>query len=225
MVGLAVIAIILGFLLLDLGIQYWEKKRATAKAPIYALRPAAPQWNPAKLLSDFLMPLGVFFHPGHTWVRIHDKGTVTVGADDFAQKVLGRIDRVRLPQVGQELKSNSPAFSVVQGQKEATFAAPVNGTVLEVNENLLRNPTLLKDQPYKGGWVMRVKPSSIGDDLKSLTIADKAVLWLKKEVGGTARFPYGSGRKKLGAWDYNCRRWYSGQWSAGAVWSRRLEEV
>jgi len=187
MVALTVVGIIIGFLLLDLGIQYLGK-RATAKAPVYTIRPAAAQWNPAKLLSDFLMPLGFFFHPGHTWVRIHDRGTVTVGADDFAQRVLGKIDRVTLPRVGQELKSNSPAFKVIQGQKEATFAAPVNGTVLEVNEDLLRNPELLKNQPYKTGWVLKVRPSSIGDDLKSMVIADNAVQWLKREVGAFRDF-------------------------------------
>lgn len=182
MVAVTVIGIIMGFLLLDLGIQYYTK-RAAARAPALAGRPGIAGFNPKKLLSDFLLPLGFFFHPGHTWARIQDQGVVTVGADDFAQKVLGRIDRVHLPQVGQELKANSPAFSVIQGQKEAAFAAPVSGTVLEVNEDLIRNPDLMKTQPYKAGWAFKVQPSSIADDLKPLHIADRAVEWLKKEIG------------------------------------------
>jgi hypothetical protein len=78
MVTLAVVGIITGFLLLDLGIQYLGK-RARAKASVCAIRPTAAQWNPAKPISDFLMPLGFFFRPGHTWIRIHDRGTVTAG--------------------------------------------------------------------------------------------------------------------------------------------------
>lgn len=181
MVALAVIGIVIGFLLLDLAIQYLSKI-GEARAPAIATRLATAPLNPGKLLSDFLMPLGFFFHPGHTWVRIQDKGLVTVGADDFAQKALGRIDQVRLPSVGQELKANLPAFAIIQGQKEATFSAPVSGTVLEVNEDLSRNPGLMKDQPYKSGWVLKVRPSSIADDLKPLHIADKAVQWLKEEI-------------------------------------------
>lgn len=188
MVALIVIGIVLGFLLLDLGIQYYEKKRAAAKAPAIDLQPAAARLDPSKLLSDFLMPLGFFFHPGHTWARIHDKGMITVGADDFAQKVLGKIDRVSLPKVGQVLKSNAPAFKITQGQKEATFSAPVTGTVLEVNEHLRNNPGLIKEEPYKSGWVFKVQPSSIADDLKPLFIADKAVQWLKKEIAAFRDF-------------------------------------
>jgi glycine cleavage system H lipoate-binding protein len=185
MIALTVIGIVLGFLLLDLVIQYYEnRKAASATAAI----PQKVSLNPKKLLSDFLMPLGYFFHPGHTWARIQEKGLVTVGADDFAHKALGRIDRIALPKVGQELKSNTPAFKLVQGQKEASFSAPVNGTVLEVNEKLIKNPELLKEQPYKTGWVLKMRPSSISEDLKPLYIADKAVSWLKTEIGAFRDF-------------------------------------
>ena len=185
MVAITVIGIIVAFLLLDLGIRYFTRRAA---APAAAIQAAASRFNPKNLLSNFLMPLGFFFHPGHTWVRIQDKGLVTVGVDDFSQKVLGKIDRVGLPRVGQELKANSPAFNIIQGQKKATFVAPVSGTVLEVNEDLNRNPGLMKDQPYKAGWIFKARPSSIADDLKPLHIADKAVQWLKKEIGSFRDF-------------------------------------
>ena len=187
MAAIIVIGIVIGFLLLDLGIQYFGK-RAAVKAPAAVIQTAVAQLNPKKLLSDFLIPLGFFFHPGHTWVNIQEKGSIIVGADDFAQKALGRIDHVDLPRVGQELRVNSPAFVVRQGQKEAAFAAPVNGTVLEVNKNLNFNPGLMKDQPYKDGWVIKVQPSSIADDLQPLYIADKAVQWLRKEINAFRDF-------------------------------------
>ena len=185
MIALTVIGIILGFLLLDLGIQRFENRkvaRATAEIP------RTVTLSPKKLLSDFLMPLGYFFHPGHTWARIQGKGLVTVGADDFAHKALGRIDQIALPKVGQELRSNSPAFRIIQGQKEAAFAAPVSGTVLEVNKKLVENPSLLKEQPYKTGWVLKMRPTSISEDLKPLLIADKAVQWLKSEINAFRDF-------------------------------------
>jgi glycine cleavage system H lipoate-binding protein len=188
MIALTVIGIILGFLLLDLGIQYFENRKA---ARATSAIPQTATFDPKKLLSDFLMPLGYFFHPGHTWARIQEKGLVTVGADDFAHKALGRIDRITLPKVGQELRLNSPAFKIIQGQKEASFVAPVNGTVLEVNEKLIQNPSLLKEQPYKTGWVLKMRPTSISDDLKPLFIADKAVKWLKSEIGALRDFLVG----------------------------------
>jgi len=175
MVAVTVIALIVAFFLLDMGIQYFKKVRMSEVMSHASSRVE-------EFLSDFLMPLGVFFHPGHTWARIQDRGEIIVGTDDFVQKSLGTIDRMELPEVGSVVRSNSPAFKLFQGAKYATFMAPVSGTVIAVNEEVMQNPELMKDQPYESGWIMKIKPSSAAEDIKSLMIADPAVKWLKKEV-------------------------------------------
>jgi glycine cleavage system H lipoate-binding protein len=181
MVAVTVIALIVAFILLDMGIQYFRKARMSEMV-------SHASTKVEELLSDFLMPLGVFFHPGHTWVRIQDRGEIIVGTDDFVQKSLGTIDRVELPKVGSTVRSNSPAFRLFQGSKYATFLAPINGTVIAVNEQVKQNPEVMKDQPYESGWVMKIKPSSAAEDLKSLMIADPAVKWLKREVSAFRDF-------------------------------------
>ena len=179
MVALTVILLIAGFILLDLGIRYVLKPQTAEALSAASARIA----NAAdELLSDFLMPLGYFFHPGHTWARIQERGEILVGADDFAQKTLGSIDNIALPEVGQEISYNSPAFQLFQGGKQATFMAPVSGTVVEVNQDLVESPQMMNEQPYGTGWVMKIKPTSAAEEIKSLFIADPAVLWLKKEI-------------------------------------------
>jgi glycine cleavage system H lipoate-binding protein len=175
MVALTAIVLILVFILVDLGIQYYRRP-ATARALSTVASTAED------LLSEFLVPLGYFFHPGHTWIRIQDRGEILVGADDFVQKSLGKIDRVGLPKVGNQIQLNSPAFNLFQGDKQATFLAPISGTVTDVNYRIQNEPQIIKEQPYGSGWILKVKPSSAGTEIKSLLIADSATQWLKKEI-------------------------------------------
>jgi len=185
MVALIVVLIIAAFMLLDVGIQYIQKPRAMAvlSAATSRIMHAADD-----LMSDFLLPLGYFFHPGHTWARIQESGDVLIGSDDFANKVLGNVERITLPEVGQQVRLNTPVFQLIQGGKRAAFMAPVSGTVLEVNAQLRDKPTLLRDNPYGSGWVLKVRPTSAADDLKGLLIAEPAKQWLKNEIRGFRDF-------------------------------------
>ncbi len=181
MIALTVLFIIFGFILLDLAIQYYNKGR-TAELP------AKIASHVEDFLSDFLMPLGFFFHPGHTWARIRNDGEIIIGSDDFVQKSLGRVDGISLPKVGQVLNANSPAFELFQGKKKVTFNAPISGTVTAVNDRLTEAPNKINNEPYESGWVARIQPSSAPKDLKELYIADSAGQWLKKEIASLRDF-------------------------------------
>jgi glycine cleavage system H lipoate-binding protein len=181
MVALTVLAFIFGFILLDLAIQYYNKGRA-------AQLPAMIASHVEDLLSDFLMPLGYFFHPGHTWARIKENGEITIGPDDFVQKSLGKIDSVSLPKVGQVLNANAPAFELLQSGKKVTFNAPISGTVIAVNDQLKDAPNGINGQPYESGWIARIQPSAAATELKALMIADSANQWLKKEIAALRNF-------------------------------------
>jgi len=185
MVALTVILMIVGFMLLDMGIQYIQKPKT-----VEALSAATSRIIHAAddLMSDFLLPLGYFFHPGHTWARVQESGEILIGSDDFANKVLGNIEGVALPEVGQQVKFNAPAFQLIQGGKRAAFMAPVSGTVVDVNAQLRDKPSLLMDSPYGSGWVMKVRPTSAADDLRALLIAEPAKQWLKNEIRGFRDF-------------------------------------
>jgi glycine cleavage system H lipoate-binding protein len=184
MVALTVIALVFAFILLDIAIRNYNKVQGVV--PTFFKHKAIPTAD--DLLSDFIIPLGFFFHPGHTWARIQDHGDILIGADDFAQKTLGSIDTIDLPTVGQKLTSNSPAFQLIQGRRRATFLTPISGTVTEVNDQLKSRPRLIKDEPYGSGWVVRITPSTPTADLKSLVIADSATQWLKKEISSLRDF-------------------------------------
>ena len=104
----------------------------------------------------------------HEWVRIEDDGTATVGISDYAQDALGDVVYVDLPQVGQAVKAGE-SFAEVESTKSVNDVyAPVTGTVVAVNEELLDQPELVNADPYGDGWFARIEPGDSGFDLSSL---------------------------------------------------------
>lgn len=96
----------------------------------------------------------------HEWVREHSDGTVEVGISDHAQHSLGDLVFVEVPEVGRTLQQGE-ACAVVESVKAASDVyAPVAGTVVAVNQALAQAPELINQDPYGGGWIMRLKPSA-----------------------------------------------------------------
>ncbi|WP_041955701.1 glycine cleavage system protein GcvH [Vibrio parahaemolyticus] len=108
------------------------------------------------------------FTDSHEWVRDNGDGTVTIGISEHAQKMLGDVVFVDLPDVEDEVEAGE-SFSLVESVKAASdIYSPVTGEVVEINEELEDSPELINEEPYEGGWIVKVKlsdPSEL-DDLK-----------------------------------------------------------
>lgn len=96
------------------------------------------------------------FTEDHEWIRV-DGNTATIGITDFAQKTLGDIVFVELPEVGRKLAAGD-AFGTVESVKAASEVfAPVAGEVVEVNEELTSEPELVNEDPTGEGWFIKLK--------------------------------------------------------------------
>ncbi len=106
------------------------------------------------------------FAESHEWVRDNGDGTVTIGISEHAQEMLGDVVFVELPEVDAEVDAGD-SFSLVESVKAASdIYAPVSGVVVEVNEELGDSPELINEEPYEGGWIVKVKmsePSELND--------------------------------------------------------------
>ncbi|EOK5703121.1 glycine cleavage system protein GcvH [Vibrio vulnificus] len=108
------------------------------------------------------------FTESHEWVRDNGDGTVTIGISEHAQEMLGDVVFVELPELEAEIEAGE-SFSLVESVKAASdIYAPVTGEVVEVNVELSDSPELINEEPYEGGWIVKVKlsdPSEL-DNLK-----------------------------------------------------------
>jgi glycine cleavage system H lipoate-binding protein len=131
---------------------------------------------------EFGLPGGVFISPGHVWANVTVPGLVRLGLDDFARKMIGRIDAVELPVKGATLKKGERLFSIRQGERRVDFQAPISGTVHEVNAELPQHAEWMTRRPYEHGWVCSVQPVHLADELGHLYIGDRAAAWYQAEI-------------------------------------------
>lgn len=191
MVVILVVTTIICFILIDLAVQTVEARREGRVAAFASKANGMPvgetmRTNRAPVRSfkesDYRIPMGIFYHTGHTWVNLLLSGYVKVGMDDFAQRSIGRFDEIELPPIGKEVKQGGKVFTVKQGNRKATFYSPVDGVIGSVNHMLLETPKVIKRDPYIDGWVCAIKPSKLGENIKTLKIAKDAAIWLKEEI-------------------------------------------
>ena len=107
----------------------------------------------------------------HEWLR-SGLDEVTVGITDHAQQLLGDMVYVELPEVGDVVKAGEE-LGVVESVKAASdFYAPVGGVVTAINEEVIENPAVVNSDPYKEGWLVKMKPSHLSE-LDKLLSADQ----------------------------------------------------
>jgi FixJ family two-component response regulator/glycine cleavage system H lipoate-binding protein len=150
------------------------------------LKPRVHVMSPADtervLREEFSIPGGVLVSFGHCWASLADDGTARVGLDDFARKLLGRIDSIDFPHVGQEVDAGQPLFSVRQGERMAQFHAPLSGKVVKINGAVHDDCSLLEKMPYGRNWVCVMEGRDLDSELPRLKIGKSAVALFQEDI-------------------------------------------
>ena len=132
--------------------------------------------------SEFVIPGGIFISEGHAWASMEEDGTVKVGLDDFAKKIIGRIDDLEMPNLGMTIKKGQPLFYVKQGYRTIPFNAPLSGRVAKVNTTLKRGLKALDLTPYGDNWVCILDAEDLDIEISKLKIGKAAVSFYHDEL-------------------------------------------
>ena len=95
----------------------------------------------------------------HEWVEINGD-TATVGITNHAQESLGDIVFIDLPTVGKEVKSNEELCVIESVKAASDIYAPIDGEVIEINNNLNDDASIVNQDPEKDGWIFKMKISN-----------------------------------------------------------------
>lgn len=103
----------------------------------------------------------------HEWIRIEDGNTAYIGITEFAQGELGELVYVEVETVGETVSINE-VFGTVEAVKTTSeLYMPVSGKILEFNPELNEaegdNPTLINEDPYGKGWIVKVELSDLSE--------------------------------------------------------------
>ncbi|HUI31549.1 MAG TPA: glycine cleavage system protein GcvH [Candidatus Acidoferrales bacterium] len=101
-------------------------------------------------------PANLKYTKDHEWIRVED-GTGTVGITDYAQGELGDVVFVELPAVGTKLQQGKQFGTIEAVKTVSDIFAPVSGEIIEINSALKDSPEIVNKEPYKGGWMVKIK--------------------------------------------------------------------
>jgi glycine cleavage system H protein len=163
-----------GYLLLFIPFwRYVQGRPASAEAAMRMAAPARPAARTAARPAGatvvpgwFQVPAGVHLHPGHTWARLEPDGLVSVGADDFAHKLVGPAV-IDLPALGTKVAQGEPAMEMGDGERRVSMLSPIDGTVVAVNAAGREKADGTED-PYGAGWLFKVKAPRLAANLRQL---------------------------------------------------------
>ena len=105
-----------------------------------------------------MIPEDRAYATSHEWIQI-EGDVATVGITDFAQGQMGDLTFVELPEVGESFEAGSEMGSVESVKAASEIYAPVSGQVIEVNTALEDAPERVNQEPYGGGWLVRIRIS------------------------------------------------------------------
>jgi CheY-like chemotaxis protein len=131
---------------------------------------------------EFSIPGGVFISEGHCWAAVAQDGTVKIGIDDFAKKLIGKIDDIEFPNLGMSITKGQPLFSIKQGKKSIHFNAPVSGLVSKINHDLAENISALDYTTYEKNWITVIDADKLDSELTLMKIGKNAVTYYQEEI-------------------------------------------
>ncbi|MCK5534516.1 glycine cleavage system protein GcvH [bacterium] len=101
-------------------------------------------------------PQELKYSPEHSWVKIEgDLGII--GISEYAQKLMGEVIFVELPQTGKGLKKGD-SFGIIESAKAVSdLISPLSGEIIDVNFSLADNPGIINTSVYQAGWVIKLK--------------------------------------------------------------------
>ncbi len=172
MTVLFVLTTIIVFLAADFVVRWVREKKG--------LRLATLTQGAAKHTSTVRIPEGIFFSPSHTWLNLFPSGKVYVGIDDFVTRLLEKPVIVLLKKEGDRVTKGEPILLVQEDGRELKVRAPMNGTILSVNEEILQKPDLIKNQLFTEGWAYAFKPIRL-TELKDMLFGEETSSWIAEE--------------------------------------------
>src|ERR1019366_354819 len=164
-----------------LGIDYFRsRKQVVVRAALQtAKHEVLPRLAPSGV-GGVRGPDNVRYHPGHTWALSESPNLVRIGIDDFASKLIGKIERIALPQRGQWVRQGQKIWTIFRDGKSADMVSPIEGTVAEINEAVVRDPESARTDPYGEGWLLTVQSPDAKTNFRNLLGGALAPWWAQE---------------------------------------------
>jgi glycine cleavage system H protein len=184
MTVLLVLLTFLTFLLID---HFGSRKPAVVEAAAFVSdRPAQPRL-PQSLVGGFQVPDKFRYHPGHTWALSESPTLVRIGMDEFASKLSGKLERIALPQRGKWIRQGQKVWTLYRNGASVEMVSPIEGSIVDINEAVVRDPELARKDPYGEGWLVTVQAPDAKTSFRNLLGGAMARWWTEESASRLQR--------------------------------------
>ncbi len=164
------------FLLID----FFRHRHEVTQPVLQAAKPEALPRLAPPVVAGFKVPQNLRYHPGHTWALSESPKLVRVGMDDFASKLAGKVERITLPQRGQWIRQGQKILTMFRDGSSAEMVSPIEGVVAEINEEVVRNPEMARQDPYGEGWLLTVEAPDAKTNFRNLLSGAMVRSWMEE---------------------------------------------
>ncbi|HYK90746.1 MAG TPA: hypothetical protein VE398_18380 [Acidobacteriota bacterium] len=183
MTPLLVVATIVIFLCAD-----WVVQRVRAKRSA----PAIPEPKTAGKSYPLRIPEGVFFAKSHTWLNLFPSGKIRLGVDDFVGSVLDSPEVSFMRTAGETVEKGDPLLMLLEGDRRLIVRSPISGTIVALNPELEKKPSLMRDTLFSNGWAYTIQPDR-AEELRTLMLGEESRTWMGREFSRLRDLLAGSG--------------------------------
>ena len=132
-------------------------------------------------IKGYDIPDELYYHEEHSWARV-DGTKVTVGMSDFFQKEAGDIVFVDLPEEEDDVSQGEVCGKIQSRKWIGKLVSPVSGEIIEINEELEDDTSLINTDPYGEGWIVVIEASDLDSDLKNLIHGEAVADFIDREI-------------------------------------------
>lgn len=176
---MTILFVLLTFLVI-ISIRYFiEPKSQPAFEPEIVAKPQAPR---VKREYGFEIPQDYCFHLGHTWVSKEGANDARVGVDKFVTNLMGKIDHIDVKGTDRWVRQGQKLITLSSGGTSVDLLSPVEGVVMAINDDVLRDPSLITNDPYQNGWIAMVKSPDLKINQRNLIQGSMVASWMQNNA-------------------------------------------
>ncbi len=124
-------------------------------------------------------PDDYYYTKDHEWIKIQGN-TGIIGITEYAQKQLGDIVYIELPEIGDNFEAGDPIGSIESVKAVSEVFIPISGEIIEVNEKVATEPELVNSDAHGAGWLVKIKISD-KSELEDLMDSDEYLEYIGEE--------------------------------------------
>ena len=132
-------------------------------------------------IGKYNMPDDLYYHKGHCWAKI-EGDMAKIGYNNFGERLAGPIKSIELLDEEDVVSQNEPFGTLSSGKWAGKLESPIAGEIVEINEDVVDNPSAINEDPY-GSWLVKIKmedPGQVNTLFKGGT--DALQQWLNNEI-------------------------------------------